>query len=229
MGEGMYDKRGFRGLLKLRVFAACYALRRNVAAILLGTVATIVIYHSKWYSIKTTVTPYMATLVYTPLYIFCQARLSVPRMPYVITRIAFTDKLKLTFTDLMISSSLWGVFLTIIQICLIKSIWNVYILQRLILDILYFMVVAGISHAIYIYTKQAALSSSITLILLMTDYYLSVYKHVMGVHGVIVYTTFAGESFLNSCVTLMLINLILLILRFYICYYNMDLLEWELK
>lgn len=190
---------------------------------------TIIIYHSKWYITRTTVTPYIAALVYTPLYIFCQTRFVIPLMPYVITRITFMDKLRLTFADLMISSSLWGLFLTVVQICLVKYIWNLHILQRFILAILYFMLIASIAHVIYIYSRRAAVSFSVTLILLMTDYYLSVFKNLMGIHGVILYTAFAGESFLKSFITLLFMNLILLVLRFYLCCCNVDLLEWELR
>lgn len=228
MGENMYDKRDFRKLLRLRVYLSLFSVRKNAAVIFCGIILTFIIYHSKWYSIKTTVTPYLVALIYTPLYIFSQVRLMVPLVPYVTTRVKLLDRLKLAITDIIISSSLWGLFLSIIQICLTKNICILDI-KRLILAILYFMTVTGIVHVIYISTKNASISFSITLILLMTDYYMSVFKNFMGVQGVILYTVFAGKSFFKSCITILIINSILLIYRLYLCYYNMDIIEWEIK
>lgn len=228
MGENMYNKRDFRKLLRIRVYLSLFSLRKNAAVIFGGIILTFIIYHSKWYSNKTTVTPYLVALIYTPLYIFSQVRLIVPLVPYVTTRVRLLDRLKLAITDIIISSSLWGLFLSIIQICLTKNI-SILDIKRLILDILYFMTVAGIVHVIYISTKNASISFSITLILLMTDYYMSVFKNFMGVQGVILYRVFAGESFFKSCITILIINSILLIYRLYLCYYNMDIIEWEIR
>ena len=77
----------------------------------------------------------------------------------------------------------------------------------------------------YIYTKNSAASFSLSLSILIVDYYLSVFGNIMGIKGVILYTVFAGTSFIRSSVSILALNLILVIAQVYLCYFNMDLIE----
>lgn len=225
MGENMYRKRRFKNSLKIRVCWSLFHVKKNVLMILLGSILSIVIYHSKWYSSKTVVTPYIAALVYTPLYLFCQTRFFISFGPHISLRMKITDRFKITAADRILSAFLWGLFVSFVQLSLSNYLWNLLLLQKFILSVLYFMAVSAIIHILYIYTKNPAISFSLSLSILIVDYYLSVFGNIMGVKGVILYTVFAGTSFIRDFLTILILNLVLEISQVYLYSFNMDLIE----
>lgn len=225
MGKNMHRKRCLKSCLIIRVYLSLFGIKKNVAMILLGSALSIVIYHSKWYSAKTMVTPYIAALVYTPLYLFCQTQVFTLFMPYFVVRMQVKGRLKITVATQTISAVLWGIFLSVVQLSLSNCLWNLLLVQKFVLSILYFMAVSMMIHIIYIYTKSQAISFSVSLSILLVDYYLSVFGNIMGIRGAILYAVFAGTSFIRSCITILTFNLVLGISQIYLCYFNMDLIE----
>lgn len=221
----MYRKRRFKNSLKIRIFLSFFNIKKNILLILLGSILSTVIYHSKWYSQKTMVTPYIAVLVYTPLFLFCQTRYFISSTPYIAVRMKITDRLKIMAVDKILSAFLWGIFLSMVQLSLSNNLWNLLLLQKFVLYFFYFIAVSSMVYTFYIYTKNSAASFSLSLSILIVDYYLSVFGNIMGIKGVILYTVFAGTSFIRSSVSILALNLILVIAQVYLCYFNMDLIE----